>query len=211
MEQLARETREALRTQASIRSLADVVTELLSNSLEAQSSSVTITLLAAKEAGVLVCDDGHGIQQAQLPNLGVRYASSKSHDHAQLGYRGEALASIAHASASLQIVTRTSGASEAYEKQWQSVRVTYLGRCRQTAHPLAASGSANGTHILCTGFSALRLDAAYAAEGSDSGDITDADISWCAAVLSSVSVSPAPRCSQAAAGRRASLIRIRAC
>ena len=92
-----------LRTQHIIGSLAQAAEELVHNALDAGATSVSVTLDAA-EGGAACADDGHGVPTAQLRLLGQRHHTSKLTSLAQLhagvptlGFRGEALASIAGA------------------------------------------------------------------------------------------------------------------
>ena len=73
------------------------------SALDAGATSVSVTLDAA-EGGAACADDGHGVPTAQLRLLGQRHHTSKLTSLAQLhagvptlGFRGEALASIAGA------------------------------------------------------------------------------------------------------------------
>ena len=92
-----------LRTQHIIGSLAQAAEELVHNALDAGAASVAVTLDAA-DGGAACADDGHGVPTSQLRLLGQRHHTSKLTSLAQLhagvptlGFRGEALASIAGA------------------------------------------------------------------------------------------------------------------
>jgi hypothetical protein len=92
-----------LRTSTIIGSLAQAVEEVVHNAIDAGATSVAVTLDAG--AGAASCaDDGRGIRSADLRLLGDRHCTSKLASLAQLragvptlGFRGEALASIAGA------------------------------------------------------------------------------------------------------------------
>ena len=94
-----------------------VVKELVDNALDARASSIRVEVSLNSLAVIQVKDNGHGIGPEDRPMLGHRYCTSKIRDlkdlatlgGRSLGFRGEALASIANMSGGLTVSTRIEG------------------------------------------------------------------------------------------------------
>lgn len=97
---------------------ASVVKELLENSIDAGATAVTIVVEKGGHQLIQVTDNGRGITAADLPRAFERYSTSKISSVEDLfrintlGFRGEALASIASVS-DVKIVSSTDNAGEA--------------------------------------------------------------------------------------------------
>jgi len=94
---------------------ASVVKELVENSIDAGAGKVLIELGDGGKSFIRITDDGCGIDPDDLPLAFQKHATSKISEAkdleniATLGFRGEALASIASVSRSVEVKTKTRG------------------------------------------------------------------------------------------------------
>ncbi|MDR2243846.1 MAG: DNA mismatch repair endonuclease MutL [Burkholderiales bacterium] len=98
---------------------AAALKELLENSLDAQATHIEVTLTGGGCKRLQVSDDGTGMEREDLPQAVARHATSKIvapsdlDAIATLGFRGEALASMAAVSR-FSLVSRARGAAHAW-------------------------------------------------------------------------------------------------
>lgn len=92
---------------------ASVVKELLENSIDADAKSIVVEIKDAGKSYIRISDDGRGIHRGDIGLAFERHATSKIYTDEEiyniksLGFRGEALASIASVS-NIEIITKTS-------------------------------------------------------------------------------------------------------
>ena len=92
---------------------ASVVKELLENAIDARATAVTVEIREGGISFIRVTDNGCGIPKADIPLAFLRHSTSKIQSVedlftvSSLGFRGEALSSIA-AVAQVEVITKTS-------------------------------------------------------------------------------------------------------
>ena len=124
---------------------AAVVKELLENALDAGATAIVIRLEQGGVKRIAISDDGRGIAADQMTLALARHATSKITSLSDLervvtlGFRGEALASIASVS-QLTLTTRTADAAHAWQLGGADVATLAI------SHPIPASGT-HGTTV----------------------------------------------------------------
>jgi len=96
---------------------SSVVKELIENALDARTNAVFVDMSANGLDMIQVKDTGHGIPAEDRPLVCRRYCTSKLRQFRDLseiggkwlGFRGEAMASMAEMSGSLEVITRVEG------------------------------------------------------------------------------------------------------
>lgn len=121
---------------------ASVIKELLENSLDAGSDRIDIDIEQGGIKLIRIRDNGQGIDKEDLPLALSRHATSKiaeleDLEHvASLGFRGEALASIASVSR-LSLISRTPEASEAWKVETEGIDMD--SKLSPAAHPVGTN------------------------------------------------------------------------
>ena len=122
---------------------SSVVKELVENSIDAGATAVTVEITDGGKKLIRITDNGGGIEAAQVPTAFLSHATSKIEkvedleNIASLGFRGEALSSIAAVS-QVELVTKTPSAIS-------GVRYVIEGGVEQS---LEEMGAPDGTTFL---------------------------------------------------------------
>ena len=91
---------------------SSVVKELLENAIDAGATAVTVEIKEGGISFIRITDNGCGIEKSQIPTAFLRHSTSKIQTAADLltvsslGFRGEALSSIA-AVAQVELISKT--------------------------------------------------------------------------------------------------------
>lgn len=135
----------SLRSSTLLTDFAQIVEELVSNSIDAGSTKVDVSV-DVETSYIKVEDDGCGIKREDLTLLGERHATSKLHTLAELnagirtlGFRGEALSSLSDV-ALLEVTTRAHGNPNCYRKIIKGCKCLSLG--------LSGSKQGHGTTVI---------------------------------------------------------------
>ncbi|KAI4915699.1 hypothetical protein J4E90_004144 [Alternaria incomplexa] len=124
---------------------SSVVKELIDNALDARAKSIFVDITANTVDSIQVKDDGHGIPAEDRPLVCRRYCTSKIRDFHDLrevggkwlGFRGEALSSMADMSGSLSVTTRVEGEPVAFKLKYD--RNGELASTEHDSHPVGTT------------------------------------------------------------------------
>ena len=122
---------------------ASVVKELVENAMDAGANAITVEIKGGGIDLIRITDDGCGIPAEEVPKAFLRHATSKIQSDADLfylqtlGFRGEALASIA-AVAQVEMITKT-------KDSLTGTRITIEGGIEKEIEEV---GAPNGTTII---------------------------------------------------------------
>ena len=111
---LSQETIDKIAAGEVIERPSSVVKELVENAIDAGSSAVTVEIKEGGISFIRISDNGCGIEREQIPLAFLRHSTSKIQSVedlftiSSLGFRGEALSSIAAVS-QVEVITKTAG------------------------------------------------------------------------------------------------------
>lgn len=141
---LSKEISELIAAGEVIERPASVVKELIENAIDAEAKHITVEIKHGGTTYMRVADDGSGIASEDVPTAFFRHATSKIHDRKDLesiytlGFRGEALASIAAVS---KVTLLTKRREDDYGTHYEIIGGTPTGEPEQ-------GGCPDGTTIL---------------------------------------------------------------
>lgn len=141
---LSKEISELIAAGEVIERPASVVKELIENAIDAEAKHITVEIKHGGTTYMRVADDGSGIASEDVPMAFFRHATSKIHDRKDLesiytlGFRGEALASIAAVS---KVTLLTKRREDDYGTHYEIIGGTPTGEPEQ-------GGCPDGTTIL---------------------------------------------------------------
>lgn len=119
--QLAPSTASRITSTQALSSPLAITKELLDNALDARATSISIEIACNTLDVIQVRDNGHGIAPEDRALLAIKHCTSKLRDFqelrflggASLGFRGEALSSVADAAGHFAVTTRVEGETAA--------------------------------------------------------------------------------------------------
>ena len=117
---------------------ASVVKELLENAIDARATAVTVEIRDGGGSLIRITDNGCGIPKDQVATAFLRHATSKIHTVddlmtiGSLGFRGEALASIAAVS-QVELISKTAQTLTGTRYQIEGGREKSLEECIQVS------------------------------------------------------------------------------
>ena len=141
---LSKEISELIAAGEVIERPASVVKEVVENAIDAEAKHVTVEIKHGGTTYMRVADDGSGIASEDVPTAFFRHATSKIHERKDLesiytlGFRGEALASIAAVS---KVTLLTKRREDDYGTHYEMIGGTPTGEPEQ-------GGCPDGTTIL---------------------------------------------------------------
>lgn len=135
---LSKEISELIAAGEVIERPASVVKEVVENAIDAEAKHITVEIKHGGTTYMRVADDGSGIASEDVPTAFFRHATSKIHERKDLesiytlGFRGEALASIAAVS---KVTLLTKRREDDYGTHYEIIGGTPTGEPEQGGCP----------------------------------------------------------------------------